>query len=487
MEADLPERAMAAVESPELWHRRFGHLGFDNLVKLADGHLVSGMKPSAADFKAAGKKPCGTCITSKQHKATRPPSKPDTKRPLELLHTDVCGPIQVQSLGGSCYLATYLDDYSKMSVVRPIRYKSDVPALTKEVVTNLEKQSGQDLLVLRSDNGTEYLNRDLGDFLKSKGIQHQTTARCTPEQNGAAERLNRTIMDRVRAMLEDSGLGKELWAEAAVTASYIRNRSPASKRDKTPWELFYGKRPDVSRMRIFGAKAYALVPKELRRKLDNHSELGRFVGYPETTKGYKILLPSGKVIVSADVVFVESDSFGLPVPARQETSDESDVDIVDESPDSTGQADHPEEEEDEAEPEPEEEEAEAAEEDDDPGPVPGPSSGSGAPSQSRYPARDRRQASEWWRIYPETAAAAVVDEPQTYEEALSSDHSDKWRQAMDDEIKSLHANQTWTTQPIPSGVRAIPVKWVYKVKRDANGNIERYKARLVAYGFRQKA
>ncbi len=210
MEAHLPERAMAAVESPELWHRRFGHLGFDNLVKLADGHLVSGMKPSAADFKAAGKKPCGTCITSKQHKATRPPSDSDTKRPLELLHTDVCGPIQVQSLGGSCYLATYLDDYSKMFVVRPIRYKSDVPALIKEVVTNLEKQSGQDLLVLRSDNGTEYLNRDLGDFLKSKGIQHQTTARYTPEQNGAAERLNRTIMDRVRAMLEDSGLGKEL-------------------------------------------------------------------------------------------------------------------------------------------------------------------------------------------------------------------------------------------------------------------------------------
>ena len=94
---------------------------------------------------------------------------------------------------------------------------------------------------------------------------------------------------------------------------------------------------------------------------------------------------------------------------------------------------------------------------------------------------------KWWRTYLETAAAAVVDEPQTYEEALSSDHSDKWRQAMDDEIKSLHANQTWTTQPIPSGVRAIPVKWVYKIKRDANGNIERYKARLVAKGFRQKA
>ena len=161
------------------------------------------------------------------------------------------------SLGGSWYLATYLDDYSKMSVVKPIRYKSDVPALTKEVVNFLEKQSGHSVLVLRSDNGTEYLNKDLGDFLKSKGIQHQTTARYTPEQNEAAERLNRTIMDRVRALLEDSGLPKELWAEAAVTASYIRNRSPATGRDlvdKTPWELIFGKKPDVSGMRILASR-----------------------------------------------------------------------------------------------------------------------------------------------------------------------------------------------------------------------------------------
>ena len=215
--------AMSATETPELWHRRYGHLGYDNLAKLAEGGLVSGMTTTAAVFKAASKKACGTCITSKQHKVSRPSSSSDSKQPLELLHTDVCGPMEVPSLGGNLYIATYLDDYSKMSIVKTVQRKSDVPEVTKEVVSFMEKQSGHELLVLRSDNGTEYLNRNLGDFLKDKGVLHQTTNRYTPEQNGAAERLNRTILERVRAMLEDSGLPKELWGEAACTAAFIRN------------------------------------------------------------------------------------------------------------------------------------------------------------------------------------------------------------------------------------------------------------------------
>ena len=87
-------------------------------------------------------------------------------------------------------------------------------------------------------------------------------------------------MDRMRAMLEDPGLPKELWAEAALTACFTRNRSPVSGRDKTPWELFFGRKPDVSGMRVFGAEAYALIPKQLRRKLDAHSEPGRVVTLP---------------------------------------------------------------------------------------------------------------------------------------------------------------------------------------------------------------
>ena len=193
---------LGAVKSPELWHRRYGQLGYDNLAKLAAEELVTGMKTTAADFEAAREKACGTCITAKQQKVPRPLSSSDSEKPLELVHTDVCGPLEVPSLGGHLYLATYLDDFSKLSIVKPLARKSQVPETTKEVITFMEKQSGCDL---RSDNGTEYLNKDLSSFFESKGVVHQTTVRYTAEQNGAAERLDRTLMKRVRAMLEDSG------------------------------------------------------------------------------------------------------------------------------------------------------------------------------------------------------------------------------------------------------------------------------------------
>ena len=141
---------------------------------------------------------------------------------------DLCGPLEVQSLGGSRYLSTYLDDISKLAVIVPLAHKSDVPAITMRVIRCLEQLSGRSLVKARSDNGTEYVNKSLADFFNRKGVVHETTARYTPEQDGAAERLNRTIMERVRAMLEDSGMHKRLWAEAAATAARIRNLSPVS-------------------------------------------------------------------------------------------------------------------------------------------------------------------------------------------------------------------------------------------------------------------
>ena len=136
--------------------------------------------------------------------------------------------------------------------------------------------------------------------------------------------------------------------------------------------------------------------------------------------------------------------------------------------------------------EPQEEIEEDAAEDQPQEPAPGPAQDIGPADASRFPPRIRHAPKEWWKVHPERAAAAVIEEPLTYEEAISSEQSEEWIQAMDEEIKSLHANETWTTGPIPKGKRAIPVKWVFKVKKDAKGNIERFKARLVAKGFRQK-
>jgi hypothetical protein len=364
----------------------------------------------------------------------------------------------VTSLGGSKYLATFLDDYSKLSIVRPITHKSDTAGVVREVIQLMETQSGQRCRAIRTDNGTEYVNQHLASYLKAKGIIHQTTIPYNPAQNGSAERLNRTLMERARAMLTDAGLPWELWAEAAVTANYIRCRSPVAKRTKTPWELFFGSKPDVSMLRVFGSRAYAHVPKEKRHKLHQRSIRGVLVGYAAHSKGYRILLDDKSIILSRDVIFDENvgaascykevePNKGFEVleeeaATDEETATEPDGETTSPQPGSPTQL-HPTEQ----------------------------------PTQSgtaRYPARERHAPREWWK---ESVAMAAIEEPKDREEALSSKHAAKWQQAMDEEMASLMANQTWTLEELPADVEPIPVKWVYKVKTNADGSVERFKAR----------
>lgn len=454
-------------ETPQLWHERFGHLGYDNLARLTK--MVRGIHTSAEEFKAAGNEDlCEPCTMGKQHRLPFKASSSVAKRPLALVHTDVCGPLPVTSKGGNNYFLTLLDDHSKLSAVRPLARKSDAATALKEILTLLEKQSGYTVQRIRCDNGSEYINAHLESYCRENGIKLETTVRYTPEQNGAAERLNRTLMDKVRPMLVAADLPRYLWADAVATASYVRNRSPVSGRDKTPFELFFGIKPDVSNLRTFGVRAYALVPKALRNKLEPTSEPGRFIGYPAGTKGYKIFLDDERVIISRDVIFRES---GTGTTLVEPTDEEKDMETVGAEPMATDNA---------------------------PGASGQRSSTGGDIGAGKRPKRAATDvpASIWRnegymitgrkRNLAGTAFSATIQEPSTLEEALASEQAELWRQAADDEYASLLANNTWTVERIPDGVTPIPVKWVFKVKRDSAGNVERFKARLVAKGFRQR-
>jgi transposase InsO family protein len=476
---------MVATSKPtaELWHRRLAHLGYRNLAKLVRDDLIIGIKDlTPAEIEAADKTMCEPCIMGKHHRAPFESSTTKTTKRLELLHMDLSGPMPVESLGGSKYYATVLDDYSGLSIVRPIKRKTHAAEFVKESIILLETQTGERVRKVRTDNGGEYINDYLGEFFKSKGIIHETTAPYTPEQNGKAERLNRTINEKACALLADAGLEQNLWGEAVMTANYARNRSPSTGKDKTPWELMFKIKPDISHMRVFGARAYIHVPKDLRRKLDFVSERGTFIGYEPNTKGYRILLDTGVIKASRDVIFDEDTRGGAPAiesnkkpPAEPAPGNNGSGGYTPAAP-SAGLLLPP---------------APAA-------PTPPAQDTQEPPEESSnyhetqvpVPLRSGRvsiKPKDWWVADPVSLSAAdPLLEPTTWEEAMSGPYAADWLVACEEEMASLKANNTWELVELPGDAKAIPLKWVFKVKKDDNGDIARFKARLVAKGYMQR-
>jgi hypothetical protein len=201
-------------QTTRLWHLRFGHLGYDNLARLVRHGMVEGV-PLAAPLFSESNGPCEACVLAKQHGLPFKTSAGTSTRVLQLIHMDVIGPFAVASTGGAKYAVTFLDDYSKLSVVKPLAYKSQVAGVLKAVVTMLETQTGATVQRMRSDRGGEFVNRELAHYFAGKGIVHETTVGYAPQSNGAAERLNRTLLERMRGMLErhawNVGLWKDQW------------------------------------------------------------------------------------------------------------------------------------------------------------------------------------------------------------------------------------------------------------------------------------
>ena len=171
-----PAMVSRPKETPRLWHERYGHLSYENLARLTN--MVTGIQTTAEEFKTAaseGDALCEPCVLGKQHRNPFKPSSSAATRPLALVHTDLCGPLPVTSMGGSHYFVTLLDDYSKFSAVRPLAHKSDTARAVKDTLIFLENQTGHRIQRLRCDNGSEYINSELADFCADKGIKLETT------------------------------------------------------------------------------------------------------------------------------------------------------------------------------------------------------------------------------------------------------------------------------------------------------------------------
>ena len=575
--------ARAEGITAEQWHRRMAHLSYGCLATLVDNDLVTGIHVPGSAFKEAGQRHvCEGCIMGKHPRApfrvARSPSSGSTGR----VHMDLVGPLEVTGFGGSRYALHMLHEDTGLSLHCALASKDQVPATAIRALNLLGKQGermGHVVSKLRTDNGSEFVNSKMADYCAEKGILHERSAPYTPQQNGAAERLNRTLVERGRAMLLDADMDKQFWPLAMAAASYVRNRSPTAAGGKTPYELFTGIKPDLSGMRTFGCLAYAHVPKDLRYKLDPKSERGIMVGYAAGGKAYHILVGK-RIITSRDVVFDEQVrgatlqpfpplTFHIP-PAHSSTSapttpdpslapparvnlppplpagpgamggglgmghgtaaagssdSEAESSFMTVLPDDDWEAPL----------------APAAAQPAAPALAAGPHAGQPAAPAApagRYPLRsrlrgsspagvaaaaapaapaapdaagpgnvaDRAEGSTWggrlrdapdpnrpkvpyYMRQAQAQLAAAFDwgpEPRTVAEALAGPEAPFWQQAMNEEIASLHTNNTWELLELPEGSKALPCMWIFKRKLDAAGNIERYKARLVVKGFLQR-
>ncbi|GJT42564.1 putative ribonuclease H-like domain-containing protein [Tanacetum coccineum] len=265
---------------------RLGHVNFKNINKLVKGNLVRGL-PSKT-FKLDHS--CLACRKGKQHRASCKKIEERTIRePLELLHMDLFGPVSVESVNRKKYCLVVTDDCSKFSWVFFLAYKDETYDILHDLIVGLENKLRHKVKTIRCDHGTEFKNQLMNEFCAKKGIKREYSIARTPQQNGVAERKNRTLIEAARTMLADSLLPIQFWAEAVNTACYVLNRVLVTKPQmKTPYEILMGRSPNISFMRPFGCSLTILNTLDHLGKFDGKSEEGYLLGYSTNSKGFRV-------------------------------------------------------------------------------------------------------------------------------------------------------------------------------------------------------
>lgn len=460
------------------WHRRLGHLNFNDMCRMKNG-ITDGMNFTGKNDALVE---CQVCSEGKQHRSPFKSSGERKEKFLQLIHSDVCGPMEVRSFGQCYYFVTFIDDHSRKVFIYLMKQKSEVIQKFKEFKNMVENQVDSKIKIIRSDNGMEYCSAEFDNYCIQNGIVHQRTNVYTPQQNGLAERTNRTIVERAKCMLFDADLPKIYWGEAVNTAVYIINRCLSSVlKDNTPEGVWHNKKVDLSNLRVFGSECMVHIPKEKRRKWDKKSSKLLFMGYSETTKGYRCIDPkTKKITTSRDVIFMENKNLQVIKFNHNNNNDnliadgavnvtENEVSILEDTYEDANDITYT-------------PSSEDSDENDGSSSLPDKSSFSeDTPVEVR---KSKRIVKPPGRLTYK--ASAIIEDPLSIEDAKSSENWSKWKLAMKEEFKSLHENNTWELVDLPTNRKAIRNKWVFKTKKDEAGQVARFKARLVVKGFSQR-
>lgn len=512
----------AAAELNWLWHKRLSHLNFKNINKLSKKSLVKGLPQMTYQRD----KKCSACEKGKMHRASlKSKVISSITTPFHMLHMDLFGPVSPQSLGGKRFTLLIVDEYTRYSWVFFLRAKSDAAEEIINFIRRMEVFNTQKIKSIRSDNGTEFKNSVIEDFCNKKGITQNFSAVRTPQQNGVAERKNRTLIEAARSMITEAGLKGCFWAEAVSTACFTQNRSIIVKtHGKTAYEALKLRKPDISFFHVFGCQCFILNNRDQLSKFDAKADDGTFVGYSLVSKAYRVFNIRRQCIEeSIHVTFEESTT-------PHETSSQSSEELNFNEP---------------ARPQPEDNADDVSSDSEDEhegisGITPifsnsfntnnaSTSGGNDISNQNEdvddsltdeaVPVNNGKQivihneAStstaapniKWTKDHPIDQIIGDLDkgvrtrgglgnmclwvnfvsivEPKKTEEALTDPD---WVNAMQEELVEFQRNEVWTLVPKPKNKTIIGTKWVYRNKFDEAGTITRNKARLVAQGYRQE-
>lgn len=476
----------------EMWHCRLGHVNEQTMKQMINENKVYGM-----NIKNIDKLP--NCEICAMEKSTRVPFKKITEKRtndlLEVIHTDVWGPSRQLSIAGSRYYVIFIDDYSRWCDVTFIKNKTEVLEAFKNYKARVERQTSRKIKYLQSDNGREFVNNEFDNFLKREGIQRRLTAPHTPQQNGIAERSNRTIIEMAKCLLKQGNMELKFWAEAVNTAVYIRNRcSSKSINGQIPYTIWSGKIPSLFYFKNFGCEAYVIDKMKPGGKWSSNAICCMLVGYSNVSKAYRLWSPQkGKIIVSRDVKFLDE-----PGPIKNDCEYQLKINSMGNNEDDTMK-------------ETENSEQKLTE-------TPRQSNnhdvinrrevrGRGRPKIVRDGQRGRPR-----KLYNTVNAETekeienteiVVDEnitedtddeifaqiiaddtPENWEDVETGEESDEWLVALENEYLALIKNQTWEIVNRPKDRNVIGNRLVLQQKVD--GTKTKKKVRLVAKGCAQR-
>ena len=259
----------------------------------------------------------------------------------QVVHSDICGPFEVSSLGGSKYFITFIDEFTRMIWLYTIKLKSEALEIFKRFKISVEKESDKSIRILRIDGGGEYTSKEFEGFCTSQGVVYEVTAPYTPQHNGLAERRNGTLLNMTRSRLKQKNLPHKFWGEAVTTATYILNKCPTKKLNlKVPEEAWCGRKPSVKHFKIFVSLCYKHIPDARRSKLEDKSVIMILIGY-HPTRAYRLSNPvTQKVHISRDVIVNEAEKWKWESEPEYSSEIKQNYIYPDSSDESEGEEDH---------------------------------------------------------------------------------------------------------------------------------------------------